>query len=326
MVARGPGAAGLPALLYSTAMLARFVRLALLAELAAWAALGAWLGGTALQVAAGALAGASLVRLAIVGASFGLSWLWRSPRAKEERLGAGAAIALVAAEWWAMLANNFAWLPFENAVLRRDPPPAPLERLPVILVHGYFSNRGTLCGLARGLERAGAGPVFVPTLPAIVAPIEAFAEHLGRVVREVTDASGQGRAILVCHSMGGLITRTYLRKRGPERIAGIVTLGSPHHGSALAALGAGHNGRQMRPGSEFLRGLAESESAAPPAVPALSVYTVHDNLVAPQDSSRLAWARNVRLAGVGHLAMLADGRVHRAVADEIARLRSGAAS
>jgi len=82
----------------------------------------------------------------------------------------------------------------------------------------------------------------------------------------------------------------------------------------------------MRRGSEFLRGLAESESAAPPAVPALSVYTVHDNLVAPQDSSRLAWARNVRIAGVGHLAMLADGRVHRAVADEIARLRSGAAS
>ena len=60
-----------------------------------------------------------------------------------------------------------------------------------------------------------------------------------------------------------------------------------------------------------------------PGCPALSVYTVHDNLVAPQDSSRLAWARNVAIAGVGHIAMLQDERVHEAVAGEIARLRAG---
>ena len=303
-------------------MLARFVRLALLAEFAAWAALGSWLGAGPLPVAAGAVAGALLARLAIVGASFGLAWLRRSPREPQERIGAPAAVVLVLGEWRAMLVNNFAWLPFENAVLRRDPPPAPQARLPVILVHGYFSNRGTLCGLARALDRAGAGPVFVPSLPAIVAPIEAFAAHLERIVRELTQASGRGRAILVCHSMGGLITRTYLREHGAGRIAGIITLGSPHHGSALAALGAGENGRQMRPGSEFLRSLEQGERAAPPAVSALSVYTVHDNLVAPQDSSHLDWARNVRIAGVGHLAMLLDGRVHRAVVDEIERLQA----
>ncbi len=117
-----------------------------------------------------------------------------------------------------MLANNFVWLPFENAVLRRDPPLAPQASVPVILVHGYLSNRGTLCRLARALDEAGAGPVFVPSLPAVLAPIETFATHLERVVREVTEATGQGRAILVCHSMGGLIARTYLRE--PRRRTG----------------------------------------------------------------------------------------------------------
>jgi pimeloyl-ACP methyl ester carboxylesterase len=304
-------------------MLARFVRLALLAELAAWAALGAWLGAGAAAIAAGAVAAAVAIRLLLVCTTFGLSWLARSPRAPGERLGPGATVALVAGEWRTMLANNFAWLPFENAVLRRDPPLAPQEGLPVILVHGYFSNRGTLCRLARALEGRGAGPVFVPSLPAILAPIETFAAHLERVVREVTAATGQERAILVCHSMGGLATRAYLRAHGAGRVAGIVTLGSPHHGSSLAALGVGENGRQMRPGSGFLRGLEQAEGAAGPGCPALSVYTVHDNLVAPQDSSRLAWARNVAIAGVGHIAMLQDERVHEAVAGEIARLRAG---
>jgi pimeloyl-ACP methyl ester carboxylesterase len=303
-------------------MLARLVRLALLAELAAWAALGAWLGAGAPAIAGGAIAAAVALRLLVVCTTFGLSWRARSPRAPGERLGPGGTVALVAGEWRTMLANNFAWLPFENAVLRRDPPLAPREEIPVILVHGYLSNRGTLCRLARALDDRGAGPVFVPSLPAIFAPIEDFAAHLERAVREVTTATGHGRAILVCHSMGGLATRAYLRAHGAARVAGIVTLGSPHHGSALAALAAGENGRQMRPGSAFLRGLAQSEGAAGPGVPALSVYTVHDNLVAPQDSSRLPWARNVAIAGVGHIAMLRDGRVHEAVAGEIARLRA----
>lgn len=307
-------------------MLARIVRVALLVELVAWAALGGWLGAGPLALAALVVAGPAALRLAIIVASFALARHWGSPREPGEEIGPGAGVAMVAEEWLAMLANNFAWLPFENAVLRPDPVPAPQATLPVILVHGYFSNRGTLCRLAEALDRAGTGPVIVPSLPAVVAPIETFAAHLEIVVREVTDASGQGRAILVCHSMGGLIARTYLQAHGGGRIAGIVTLGSPHHGSALAVLGSGENGRQMRPGSDFLRRLGEGEAVRPPGVPLLSVFTAHDNLVAPQESSRLGWARNARIAGVGHLAMLADPRVHLAVGEEIARLRAQAAA
>ena len=32
---------------------------------------------------------------------------------------------------------------------------------------------------------------------------------------------------------------------------------------------------------------------------------VHDNLVSPQDTSRLAWARNLAVAGVGHVSIIA---------------------
>jgi triacylglycerol esterase/lipase EstA (alpha/beta hydrolase family) len=305
-------------------MMATVVRLALAAELAAWWALGAWAAARfawgAVPVAAACVAGAAAARLAIVASSFALAHRWRSPRGPGQRLGPPGTARLVAGEWRAMLRNNFWALPFERLALRPDPPLAPSARPPVIVVHGYLSNRGTVLGLARALDRADVGPVFVPSLPHVLAPIEAFAASLERVLAEVTTGTGQAKAILVCHSMGGLVARTLLACRGAAGIAGLVTVGSPHHGSALAALAAGHNARQMRPGSAFLRGLEAGEGEAGPGIPALSVYTVHDNLVAPQDSSRLAWAQEAVVPGVGHLAMLDDPRVHAAVAAYLGRL------
>jgi len=315
---------GFGRLLYSPGMFANLVRLVLLVELAAWTALGAWLARRhgwsvpgAVVLAAAGLAG---FRLLLVCLTLGISWQARSSRTPEERLKLPGIARLVGSEWRVMLANTFLWLPFERIVLRADPPLAPDARIPVILVHGYLSNRGTVVGLARALDAAGIGPVFVPSLPAIFAPIETFAAHVDRVVREVTEATGQPRVILVCHSMGGLMARAYLRDHGNKRVAGLVTLGSPHHGTVIAVLGSGRNARQMRIGSDFLRGLADAEGDAGPGCPALSIYTLHDNLVAPQESSRLDWARNVRLHGVAHLAMLLDPRVHRVMLEEVARL------
>lgn len=323
MVSRTSGCGGARKV-YSNRMFANLVRAALAAELLAWCALGAWLsarhGWSTTVLAGGAVGGAVLIRLVLVCVSLGISWLARSARAPGEQLGLAGSVALVAGEWRAMLANNFLWLPLENIVLRADPPLRPSQRVPIVAVHGYFSNRGTLCSLVRALDGAGAGPVFAPSLPAILAPVEAFAAHLDRVVREVTEATGQPRVVLVCHSMGGLVARAYLRAHGASRVAALITLASPHHGTVLAALGVGTNGRQMRPGSDFLRGLALSEGESGPGIPVLSVYTVHDNLVAPQDSSRLSWARNAAVHGVAHVAMLADARVHRAVLGEVARV------
>jgi len=303
-------------------MFANVVRVALLIEMAAWTVLGLWAAERnawgAGAIVAMVIAGMAGMRLAIVGTSHVLSWIWRSARNPEQQLGAGDTLALVFREWLAMLANNFVWLPFEHRVLRADPPLAADARIPVIVLHGYVSNRGTVSALVHALDDAGVGPVFVPSLPLVFAPVEEFAAHLGHVVDAVTAATRQPKAILVCHSMGGLMARCLLAQHGAGRVQALITLGSPHHGTALAPLGTGANARQMRRGGEFLRGLELAEGERGPACPVTSLYTVHDNLVAPQDSSRLFWARNVAFHGVGHLAMLQDPRLHRAVLDALA--------
>jgi triacylglycerol lipase len=136
-------------------------------------------------------------------------------------------------------------------------------------------------------------------------------------VQATLEATGHESLVLVCHSMGGLITRAWLAKHGARCVARVVTIASPHHGTVLAALGVGANARQMRRGSAFFRALEASEGERGPMCPFTSIYTVHDTLVAPQDTSRLPWAKNVELAGWGHVGILGAAETHLLVAEEL---------
>ena len=173
----------------------------------------------------------------------------------------------------------------------------------MVLVHGYFANRGYFRALVSGLEAHGAGPVFAPNLRSWMAPIETAEEELHGHIERIVAGTGQPRVVLVGHSMGGLVARAYLARRGPGRVARLVTVASPHHGTALARWGIGPSGRQMRAGSAFLAALEAAEGARGAGVETVSIYSPHDNMVAPQATSRLAWARNVALPGLGHIAI-----------------------
>jgi triacylglycerol esterase/lipase EstA (alpha/beta hydrolase family) len=104
-------------------------------------------------------------------------------------------------------------------------------------------------------------------------------------------------------------------------VARVITLGTPHHGTALARFGLGQNAFQMRDDSAWLRALASNEDAAVRAL-VTSVYTHHDNIVSPQESSRLEGARNLEFGGVGHVALGSNPRVLAAVMQELSALVS----
>lgn len=291
----------------------QLAELALLGTLAAGLAAGGWRLGAAL---AAALAIALGWRFAFVVLSSLVCWMYRSPRAPEHRLGVLRSIAMVLDEYRAFLLCNLVELPWDGRVLRPDPPPVPGASPPIVLVHGYFANRGYFRPLVKRLRAAGLGPVFAPNLRSWLASVERYEEELHAAVERIAAGTGQ-RVILVGHSMGGLGIRAYLAKRGAARVARIVTLGSPHHGSVLASLGTGENARQMCRGSAFLAWLEGAEGEQGPGVPALSIYSTHDNMVAPQESSRLPWARNVALPGLGHIAMLGSEPLWRVLREEL---------
>jgi triacylglycerol esterase/lipase EstA (alpha/beta hydrolase family) len=112
-----------------------------------------------------------------------------------------------------------------------------------------------------------------------------------------------------------------MRDHGTAALARLITLGTPHHGTALARFGPGKNAAQMRTGSAWLRTLSAAEDPAARAL-VTSLYTHHDNIVSPRESGHLPGARNLEFGGVGHVALGSNPRVLAAVMKELAALAS----
>src|SRR5690348_2479675 len=198
-------------------MLARALRIAQLLELAACLLAGAWLhasrGWGPFAIVLGTVAWFLGIRLVLVLFSNALAWIYRTPRAAGEGVGVAGTLRLLLGEWRALLLANLVYLPWENAAVRPDPPAAPAGRVPVVLVHGYFANRGYFRPLLRRLESLGVAPIFVPTCDAALgAPIEAFADELHAHIERIVASTGQPHVAIVGHSLGGLAARTYLSR------------------------------------------------------------------------------------------------------------------
>ena len=294
-------------------MVAGYIRFSLTLELIAYVAISYWLhwlyGWRYAPLAAGAIAAATLSRLLMVSLTTSIGFAHRSPREKAHHIGPRGTIAMLLREWGAVLTNNFYRFPWPAAALRRDPEPSRDGRIPILMVHGYFSNRGYFGPLVRALEARGVGPIFAPNFIAAFATIEDFVEQLGDEIDRIAIASGAPQVILVCHSMGGLAARAYLCAHGAARVKKLITIASPHNGTVHARFGAGPNARQMTRASEFILALCEKEGETGPDCGVTSIYSPHDNLVAPQDTSRLAWARNIAIPGRGHVDILASDRL-----------------
>ncbi len=191
------------------------------------------------------------------------------------------------------------------------------EPLPVVLVHGYFCNRQIWRPLARWLSARGH-PILGMDLEPLFCSIDEHVPLLDEAVRSALEKTGAPGVALVCHSMGGLVARAYLRRHPDAPVNRVITLGTPHHGTVHARFGKGVNVRQMRPDSDWLRELADSESAADNARFTV-VFSHHDNIVAPPQIQQLPGARNIGLGGIGHVSLALDERVWRIVSDALER-------
>ena len=171
----------------------------------------------------------------------------RAAGSRHRPLGAAAALACYLYECTAVF-RMFNWIePFRSSLSFVPPHAGAPARPPLLLVHGYACNHAVWLDLQPALAAAGYACEAIDLLPLF----DSIDNHAGTVLARMRAIHARtGRApLLLCHSMGGLAARAALvrgRAEGGAPCAGLVTLGSPHRGCALASLGAGASARQMR--------------------------------------------------------------------------------
>lgn len=200
----------------------------------------------------------------------------------------------------------------------RDRAPLPADRVPrpVLLLHGILCNARVWYTLRARLVAAGLGPIEALDLEPLLADIEILVGQVAPRLLALQRRCNDERVVIIAHSMGGLVARALLRNLGPSAIRRIVTIASPHHGTALVRGLPWPNTRQMSPASPWLRALNAAQEGRF-AVPVTSIYTAEDNMVVPVESARLRGAESTELRGIGHLGMV---RSRRALDSVIAAL------
>jgi len=239
-----------------------------------------------------------------------LSWLNRRDPAPR------AAFGQLVAAWWGEVhtaARVFGWLqPFRAKAVADFLPPAAGQRA-VLLVHGYFCNRGLWNPWLLRLRARGV-PCIAVTMEPAFGSIDEYAGILESACQRLRSATGVA-PLVVAHSMGGLAVRAWLNACAPADAPGdsssgaaeagvhrVLTIGSPHRGTFLAHFGITRNAVQMRLGNAWHTGLAGRETASHFA--RFTCFYGHcDNVVFPASTATLPGADNRHIAACAHVQM-----------------------
>jgi pimeloyl-ACP methyl ester carboxylesterase len=184
----------------------------------------------------------------------------------------------------------------------------------VLLVPGYGGSTASLQGLARALRAAGRSTVVVDLPGDGTGDLRAQAAAVKQAADRVI-AGGAPSVDVVGYSAGGVVARIWAADLDGRRQARrVVTLGSPHHGTDLARLGAVLAPgacplacQQLAPGSDLLSGLGR----APVGPVWTSLWTAQDETVVPPDSARLDGALDVEIQAVCADAQVQHGELPR---------------
>lgn len=186
--------------------------------------------------------------------------------------------------------------------------------VPVLCVHGFTQNGTNFWGLRQALHRRGRATRAVSLgLPA--RSIERYATRLRRALLDLADR--YETFDVVAHSMGGLVLRHVLtlEPRLVAHVGRIVTLGSPHAGTAVVrGLPAFLLPEivQIKRRSAWLAELPPLGQLVPGAR-RVTVAGGHDHVVYPAETCHEPGAVQVELEGVGHAGLLANPEVIRLV-------------
>lgn len=181
-------------------------------------------------------------------------------------------------------------------ILQPDPPPpgpsaALATRGPVLLIPGYGGGTQSLKVTAEVLGAAGI-PAEVVGIGDGTGDLSVYAQEVVARAQQLV-AAGAPSVDVIGFSAGGVIARDAATSpAGRPLIRRVVTVGSPHSGTQLAALGGLFGGcsvacGQLAPRSNYLEQLAPANDSQR----WLSIWSTTDEVIRPVASSELKGAQ-----------------------------------
>jgi pimeloyl-ACP methyl ester carboxylesterase len=132
--------------------------------------------------------------------------------------------------------------------------------MPVVFVHGIFGSALEFKDVVASLDRSRYQP-WVMQYPS-GAPLDVVSDYLADALSQLNVKYGFKEIVVVAHSMGGLVTRSFVMKhearRSRYRLAKVFTINSPLYGMDSAASGVKSSPivvpvwRDVAAGSEFV--------------------------------------------------------------------------
>lgn len=178
------------------------------------------------------------------------------------------------------------------------------DRKPVVVLPGVLEPWTLMLPVAERLHAEGH-PIHVVDALAVNTVSVAAAATLVEAVLAERDLR---EVVVVAHSKGGLIGKRLLIDDVDGRIAQLIAIATPWHGSSLARLVPGQVIGSLRPEDPAITTLAANTEVN---VRITSIYPTLDQQV--PEGSWLDGATNIEVPAVGHFRVLSDPEVLDAV-------------
>lgn len=224
------------------------------------------------------------------------------------------------------------------ALLPSSPAGAATVKDPVVIVPGFTTGPVIDTGyipLRDRLRSAGYDVTMLVYPDYGLGDIRTNSQRLANTIASVRARTGAAKVDLVAHSMGGLVSRYYIKSLGgSSSVDSLIMMGTPNYGTSLANVASfltfgscvGIDAcNQMAAGSGFLNDLNAGDDTIG-SVRYTSIATSVDLVVTPYKNAFLANDGNVANITVqsqcllrlpGHLGLIFDGAVADGVKDAL---------
>lgn len=227
-------------------------------------------------------------------------------------LGAGASALGQSAAWaYQSVDPDFRRQAFEAPVLGlmnlvpRPRSKAPSTQRDVLLVHGLAGHPSNFAAIQRYFNYAAGRPAYSLDLRRLDS-LDAMALLLRDEIAARAAATPFRGVDLITHSMGGLVARLAMEDPATrDRVATLITMGTPHRGSHLARLATTPFVLDLRPDSPMMERLASQtfwKNGEPTRL--IALWSEADTTVLPSSSAAWDVAERHHMEGYTHLTYL----------------------